>query len=86
MFDELCLAAVAMGSDHHSSGNPRSRFLAKILADQMKAQVNSCGDASACGDIPVVDVENARIHINSRKVTGQFRSALPVSRGPSSIE
>lgn len=84
--DELGLPALAFERHHGQPRRVGRHRRAQIAADQMQAQIEARGGAGRGEQLPVVDVEHGRVHVDGRVELGEQRGGGPVRGGPVAVE
>lgn len=85
-FDELSLAAVAVGGEDEPPRHRVGDFGAVVAADDVQAEVE--GGGAACGgeDVAVVDEQHVRFEVHGRESGAEVVGPLPVRGGSAAVE
>ncbi len=84
--DELGLAALAMAIHHQTTRHRIGKFRPEIRPDDMQTQIDACRAAGRCQNVPLIDIETARVHLDSGIAAGQVLGETPVRRGMAAIK
>ena len=81
-FDELRLAALAVGRGDHVAGDPLPHRGAAVLADHVQAEVDAGAEPSRGHHRPFVDVERRRVDLDRREALGKRLARRPSGSSP----
>src|SRR5215467_10590026 len=84
--DELRLTTLAVRGDHQVSGNAVGYDCSKILADDVKAKIDTGSCPGRSKDVFLVDIQHVGHDVDLRIELAQLVAKFPVSCGPPAIQ
>ncbi len=85
-FDELSLAAVAVGGEDEPAADGVGDLGAVVAADEVQAEVEGGGAAGGGEDVAVVDEEHVGFEVHGGEPGAEVLGPLPVGGGAAAVE